>query len=340
MKIWKLIACGLAVLMVPSAFAPSCTVAQTTRESESVGSRYEDDAWYDVSEWFDGNDYNPTDEAIGRWDDEKFDYYDKQISADNDNDHEQVDAVEFYGEDYNDGYARYYDENRDGMYERMSRYHDTDGDYLNDSYATYRDDDGDGMYDTYDFSEIAGKNAVHSSNVAQTTQAGLSGKAHTVSGVVKETKFVNRLGEASFLALVNSDNGSYTWVDFGTDGTTLQLFDGDSLTVFGPMTKRGEKQVLVATMLERDGKQRAIERMGRRYTGTVQSTRTATVKGEQHLVAKIKTLDGKMLTIDLGDNSQTQDLKDGSKLNVTGVPVKLGERVVLIADQGQTSTDK
>ena len=27
---------------------------------------YEDDAWYDVSEWFDGNDYNPTDEAIGR----------------------------------------------------------------------------------------------------------------------------------------------------------------------------------------------------------------------------------------------------------------------------------
>lgn len=33
---------------------------------------YEDDAWYDVSEWFDGNDYNPTDEAIGRWDDEVF----------------------------------------------------------------------------------------------------------------------------------------------------------------------------------------------------------------------------------------------------------------------------
>src|SRR4051812_37629482 len=33
---------------------------------------YEDDAWYDVSEWFDGNDYNPTDEAWWRWDDETY----------------------------------------------------------------------------------------------------------------------------------------------------------------------------------------------------------------------------------------------------------------------------
>ncbi|MGB7327326.1 MAG: hypothetical protein WBD31_20790 [Rubripirellula sp.] len=331
MKIWKLIACSLPVLMVTSA------KAQTATDPENVGSRYEDDAWYDVSEWFDGNDYNPTDEAIGRWDDEKFDYYDKQTSTDSDNDHELVDAKEFYGEDYDDGYARYYDQDRDGNYERMSRYHDTDGDYLNDSYATYRDDDGDGMYETYDFSEIAGNSAVHSSNVAQKTQKGLSGKAHQVTGTVKETKLVKRLGDISLLAHVNADSGESTWVDFGSNGTLLQLFKGDALTVFGPITKRGDKEVLVATTLERDGQQRPIERIGRRYTGTVQSTKQAKVKGEQHRMAKLKTDEGKMLTVDMGHPKSDQDVKEGSKVTVTGVPVKLGDRVVLIADQNQTS---
>ncbi len=33
-------------------------------EPEGAGSRVEDDAWYDVSEWFDGNDYNPRDDRV------------------------------------------------------------------------------------------------------------------------------------------------------------------------------------------------------------------------------------------------------------------------------------
>jgi hypothetical protein len=35
---------------------------------------YEDDAWFDISEWLDGNDYNPTDEIAGKWDDETYDW--------------------------------------------------------------------------------------------------------------------------------------------------------------------------------------------------------------------------------------------------------------------------
>ncbi|MDA8744326.1 hypothetical protein N9N28_06830 [Rubripirellula amarantea] len=331
MKPWKFTVFALPILVASSA------VAQTTRESEDVGGRYEDDAWYDVSEWFDGNDYNPTDEAIGRWDDEKFDYYDKQTSTDNDNDIEAVDVEEFYGEDYDHGYARYYDADKDGNYERMSRYHDTDGDRLNDSYATYRDDDGDGLYDDYDFNAIAGKNAVQSSNVAQTTQKGLSGKAVRVSGKVKETKMVKRYGEVSLLAHVNADDGKSIWVDFGPDASTMQVFKDDAVTVYGPVTKRGNKQVLVATTVELDGQQRSIERNGRRYSGTVKSTKTAQVRGEKHMMAKLETDSGKMLTVDLGNPDSQKQLKEGSKLTVTGVPVKLGDRVVLIADENHTS---
>ncbi len=331
MKIWKFAVCCLPLLMASTA------CAQTTGEAEDAGRRYEDDAWYDITEWFDGNDYNPTDEAIGRWDNEKFEYYDQQSSTDDDNDGDFVDAQEFYGQDYDDGYARYYDQDRDGNYERMSRYHDTDGDYLNDSYANYRDEDGDGMYDTHDISEFAGKHAVHQSNVAQTTQKGLSGKAHQISGTVKETKMVQRVGYVALLAHVQADDGESIWVDFGTAGTLLQLFQGDSLTVSGPITKRGNKQVLVATTLERDGTQRAIERTGRRYTGTVQSTKQAQVQGQPHLMAKLKTDDQKMLTVDLGKPRSDRKLEKGTELTVTGVPVKVGDRVVLIADQNQTS---
>lgn len=335
MTVRKLAACLLPMLMISSAPAQNAS-ALTDREAGDTGSRYEDDAWYDVSEWFDGNDYNPTDEAIGRWDDERFDFYDKQTSSDNDNDDETVSAEEFYGDDFDDGYATYQDNDRDGNYETMSRYHDTDGDFLHDSYATYRDDDGDGMYDTYDFSQIAGQNAVHRSNVAQTTQKGLSGKAYKLSGTVEETKMIKRLGAMSLLVKAKTDEGKSMWVDFGDAGTSLQLFDGDAFTAYGPVVKRGDKDVLVATTIEQQGKQREIKRTGRRFSGTVQSTRKATVKGNEHLVVKLDTEDGKKLTVDMGDPANAKNLKEGSQVTVTGVPVKVGDRVILIADSNQT----
>lgn len=33
---------------------------------------YEEDSWLDITEWFDGNDYNPTDETAFRWDNETY----------------------------------------------------------------------------------------------------------------------------------------------------------------------------------------------------------------------------------------------------------------------------
>ncbi|TWT98526.1 hypothetical protein [Stieleria varia] len=315
------------------AFALQCFAV----DPENEGAKYEDDAWYDVSEWFDGNDYNPTDEAIGRWDDEKFSYADNRFSSDLNSDQETIPAEKFYGEDYDDGYAMWWDEDKDGNYEKMARYHDSDGDYLNDSYATYHDSDGDGMYDTYDFSELShtSENAIHRSQVAQSTQKGLSGKAHQVAGTVAETKMVERLGKVSFMVKLQQPKDNITWVDFGHTGATLQLFKGDSFLAFGPVVKRGDKYVLVATTLQQDGRQRAITRTGRRYTGTVESTKTAKVKGDEHLVVKLKTEDGKKLTVDMGDPASEKNIQQGSEVTVTGIPVKVGDRVILIADKSQ-----
>lgn len=302
-------------------------------ERKEIGSRYEDDAWYDVSEWFDGNDYNPTDEAIGRWDDERFDYRDKQTSDDQDNDNEMVDASEFYGSDYDDGYGRYVDEDRDGNFESYSRYYDSDNDNIYDSHANYRDNDRDGTYEDYEFSELGGKSehAVRAEQVAQSAQKGLSGKAEKVTGKVTDSKHVKRLGGIALLLQIDTKDDESIWVDLGN--SSAQVFKGDTLTAFGPVTKAGDNRVLVATTIETQGQQRAIERTGRKYSGTVQSTRTAKVRGDQRTVAKLKTEDGKMLTVDMGSVERNKKVKEGDKVSVTGVPVKVGDRVILIADQ-------
>ncbi len=323
----------LAISATPALAILFASTVHAQRESADAGSRYEDDAWYDVSEWFDGNDYNPTDEAVGRWDNEKFNYFDKQTSTDSDNDKETIPAEEFYGEDWDDGYGTYVDKDRDGNYETHSRYHDTDGDYLNDSYATYNDDDGDGMYDTYEFSElnVNSENAVHRSNVAQSTQKGLSGKAVKVSGTIDESVAVDRLGGIAQMFKVNSSDGKSVWVDMGSN-SAYQLFKGDSLTAFGPITTAGNKKVLVATTIETRGKQVAVPRNGRRYAGEILSTRDVKVRGDQRTLAKVKTAEGKTMTVDMGAVEQTKKYKKGDQVDVTGVPVKIGDRVILIAD--------
>ncbi|SMP67252.1 hypothetical protein SAMN06265222_110126 [Neorhodopirellula lusitana] len=329
----------LAIVIAPAlalTVTPPIHANDTTAEKSTVGSRYEDDAWYDVSEWFDGNDYNPTDEAIGRWDDERFDYRDKQTSTDNDNDVEVVDADEFYGEDWDDGYGIFTDSDRDGRYETYSRYHDTDGDYLNDSYATYQDDDGDGMYDSYKFSELGGhsKHAVHNSEVAQSTREGLVGKAHTVSGKITESKHVRRLGGLALVLKVDTNDQKSMWVDMGTN-SAFQLFKGDQLTATGPINKVGDKNILVATSIENDGNKVPVTRTGRQYSGTIKSTKTANVRGEDRTVAKLETEDGKTLTVDMGTPEKAKQFKKGDQVDVTGVPVKVGDRVILIADSSK-----
>jgi len=75
-----------AAVSFPLACTPVAMGQTGDFDPEDRGSKVEDDAWYDISEWFDGNDYNPTDEAIGRWDDEIFSYEDARTSSDSDND--------------------------------------------------------------------------------------------------------------------------------------------------------------------------------------------------------------------------------------------------------------
>lgn len=300
---------------------------------ERATSKQEDDAWYDVSEWFDGNDYNPTDEAIGRWDNERFSYNDNRNSGDADNDDEAVDSKSYYGDHHDDGYAWFSDDNKDNRYESYSRNYDTTGDGLYNGRANFRDDDNDGVYDKYSYRSYDNnpESRQRGETLAKNELKDARSDRHSVSGKVTKTDMVKEHGDISLIAKINSQDGQEVCVNFGSNATDLQIFKGDTITVSGPMTKVGDKKVLLATELELKGENRQIERSGRSYTGTVKSTRNAKMGDKQRNVAKIKTDDGKMLTVDLGDSVSGQRLSEGDKVTVTGVPVRAGDRVVLVA---------
>lgn len=308
-------------------------VSSFATADEKPSYKYEDDAWYDVSEWFDGNDYNPTDEAIGRWDDERFSYYDNSTSSDGDNDDEAANTKAHRGHGNENGYANYVNDDNDDLYENYSRYYDTDGDGLYNVQVNYADENNDGTYDSYTqlWYDSNPENRKRGESLAKNELKNARGARETITGTVQSTDMVNQNGVIDLVAQIKDGNGKTVSVNFGRNAVTLQVFEGDPVSVSGPMTKIGDEKVLMATEVVHEGGKRTIERSGRAYRGTVKSTRSAKMGGEPHRVATIGTIEGKMLTVDLGDQSTAAQVETGDDVSVSGVPIRMGDRVVLVA---------
>ncbi len=82
----------------------------------------------------DGNDYNPTDESFGEWDDEKFDFAENRTSIDVDNDTWYGYGNELKNDDW---FYDYNDYDNDGLYAAMVSYSDWDLDGQYDDYNYY-----------------------------------------------------------------------------------------------------------------------------------------------------------------------------------------------------------
>ncbi len=335
--------------------AIGCTLTSFARAQEFRANTpyYEDDAWYDVTEWFDGNDYNPTDEAIGRWDDETFDFADNATSSDTDNDwaanwgdygyrDQTADSDRWFYDYYDDGYG-YWGDNQG--WTSYSLYNDTNNDGLYDSYTNYRDSDGDGVYDDYTYYSFDLDKAAdnQAKSAAQDGQKQMKSGREQVSGTVEKTKMVNVRDRVHLIATVKAKDGKSTIVDLGPKQSSTQLFKGDQLSATGHRVKVGDKEMLVATNATSKDADVTINRNGRKYQGTVESTREASLRGQKHLLAKVKTQEGKSMMVDLGPADQlSSQPKDGSKITVQGVPVKVKDRVVLMArsiEQDGKTTD-
>ncbi|WP_372897927.1 hypothetical protein [Stieleria sp.] len=311
---------------------------------------YEEDAWWDVSEWFDGNDYNPTDEAIGRWDDELYDTPDALNSTDRDNDTASNDFnfgffsdgddddnwfFDYYDSDYSD--AGDYD--NDGYHDYFATYYDYDADGVMDAVAEYADKDRDGVYEFHNFTAFSNSDSAQNRETemkSRNDQKTQSSRVVERQGVIQSVKKVKTpRGTNLVVAIGESKQSDNLLVDLGpADQFDAEMKQGDEIQVKGAMFKVGDKSVLMASTATLDGQQQSIDRSGRKFTGKVDDMMTAKIRGNTHQLAKLKTDQGKKLLVDLGPKDRLKlDMKSGSEVTVTGPAIKVKDRSVLIARQ-------
>lgn len=306
---------------------------------------YEKDAWYDVSEWFDGNDYNPTDETWWRWDDETYQAA-KDTGGDRDNDNDgwygyttRNDDDYFY--DYYDPYVYdYYDYDSNGFYDYGFRYYDYDNDGVYDASASYSDWDGDGLYEDYDYYSFTDTGTEKQRKAAQ-TQVASDSRQQKVAGTLRQSKLVKvRGGKQHFVVAIEPTGGKkdeLRMADLGRvddlKGIDFEL--GTPITVTGPLARVGEKGVVLAQAIEYAGKEKKIDRTPREITGTVLGTHKTKVRGKEHMIAMVETTrkdKTHTVAVDLGRADRLKMAVDqGTKLTFSGFPVKVEKKSMILA---------
>lgn len=326
-------------LIAACAAASVCVTAAPAQEAKTSTPYYEKDAWYDVSEWFDGNNYNPTDEALGRWDDETFTFSDAASSGDRDNPRGNratsygnntggADSDRWFYDYYDDGFLGWFDRNKDGIHDGYTYYYDRNSDGLYDAYSYYFDRNNDGVFEDAGYYSFGVDTAADAGK--QTAAAQKSSKPQQITGTIENVKNVQVRGNKHVLAQVKTDDGKTVHVDLGANAAAPSK--NDKLQARGPSVTLGDKNLIVASSATVEGKELNIQRDGRRFEGKVESTREVTVRGQKHLLAKINTKDNKKLLVDLGPAEKLSSKPDnGEQLTVSGVPVKMNNRVMLMA---------
>ncbi|MCC9655139.1 hypothetical protein [Rhodopirellula halodulae] len=346
----KRLALAIAAGLITPAAATSTAHAGFGWEWEHGSPFYEDDAWYDVSEWFDGNDYNPTDEAIGRWDNETYDASEAVTSGDADNDinwtendhgyYADTESGDTWFYDYYDyGYSDYGDADDDGNYDYTSNYYDYDNDGVYDAFASYTDTDGDGVFDdaTYvSFSDDGGNDQSQREAQQKADQQNPSAKSQSFAGRITRAKQVKTPATTNVVVeLQNQDKGQSMIADLGpADKLDRMPQLNDRLTVKGTPFKTGERVVLLSQTIQHEGQQMQVERSGREYKGNVQSTKTVKINNQERQLAKLSTDNGKTMLVDLGLKSKLdKNITEGSQITVTGPAIQVKDRVMLLANQ-------
>lgn len=322
----------------------------------------ERDRWVDVSEWFDGNNYNPTNEVVDRLTDQierrnrlganttaNFDYG----RRDNWYGFETNSDANWFYDYYNHGYYFATDPKTDTGVQTSYRYYDTDNDGFYDAYATYIDRDRDGKYDderfyTFDDETDANGNADTDDlklDPALAKNDDLISLRQSISGTVTQTKQTRTPSAMHTVIVVKSDENAQqtTFVDIGptTSGDSWSVKKGDKITAEGPVVGIGDKRLMLADKIEFEGESYVISQQQQAWDGVVVDTKKMDVRGQSQLMAIVYTPDKKRVLVDLGAADQSKfDLKQNDQIVVRGVPMKIDNRQVVRAHQiehgGQT----
>jgi len=297
---------------------------------------YEDDGWLDVTEWFDGNDYNPIDEAWWRWDDDVYQSPRKDTGSDS--------ASEWYDNsvrDDNDWFYDHYDAPTysnygNGVYPYGARYYDYDGDGLYDAQVSHSDSDGDGIYDRHDYYTFTDTSKPNQQKKMM-DEAQRSSKEQTLSGKILKVKEVQTRGGKHLCVQVQQQDKTIV-ADLGKVNSleSLNLKEGDQISVKGLMSKVGEHTVMMARSIDSAGKQMDINRERGKITGTIVDSRKVKIRGMEHQLAMVDVPNRGKVAVDLGHADKfTMDLSKGKELTFSGLPVKVKGKALLMAQSVQ-----
>lgn len=313
--------------------------AQDDRSWEDGSALYEDDAWYDITEWLDGNDYNPTDEKVGVWDDEVYGNGDQYEWYGNDD----VSTDDDWYYDWNDGtYRSYSSSPGSDTYAYTTVYYDYDNDGAFDAYYGYSDLDSDGYYDGASYVSIGsfsqeGKQRSDASEKSRSAPKSASAKKEQCQGTIQSTKTVKVRGDEHTVAKVQKADGKTVVVDLGRSSelADVELAEGTVISLDGPMSMVGDHKVLVAHEVQLDGRTIEIDRHAMTIEGEVQDQRTVKLRDQERLLAVVEVdRDGQQRDwlVDLGAASKlgAKDLK-GKQVEVSGVPCEKDGRHLVLA---------
>jgi nitrate reductase NapAB chaperone NapD len=184
------------------------------------------------------------------------------------------------------------------------------------------------------------------------TQSGKSQQAaqQQVAGQVKRTKNVevrtlDPKGQAkqNRVVLLQTDQGRQVVVDLGPSpalqGVSLQ--QGTQLNASGQWIRIGDRPVLWATQVTVDGETIQIKRprrgQSRQITGQIMRTKQVEIRGTDltNQVVLLQTDRGRQIVADLGPMTNLRGirLKSGAEIEVRGRPARVGDQLVLMADQ-------
>jgi len=292
---------------------------------------YEDDGWLDVTEWFDGNDYNPTDEKFGRLDDEAY-QADKDTGTDVDSDlygYSTVDDNDWFYDYYDTPYSYSYSS---GYYPYGSSYYDYNYDGYYDAQASYYDSDGDGSYDSYDYYTFTDTSEPDQQKKMK-DEAPKSSKEQTLSGKILNIKEVQTKGGKHTVVQVQQADKK-TVADLGKvkDLQSLNLKEGDQISVKGLMSMVGEKMVVMGRSIDAAGKQMEISRERNKITGTILDSRKVTIRGIERQLAMVDVPKRGKVAVDLGAADKLKmDISKGKELVFSGLPVKFKGKALMMA---------
>lgn len=189
--------------------------------------------------------------------------------------------------------------------------------------------------------------------------SGQAGKGQMqVSGKILEEKQVNIKGthRKNWVALLQTADGKQVVVDLGPVEKLkdVNIRRGQTLSVQGTQVRVGNRPVLFATEVNDTRKSLKVSRPPhgqakgqdqgqakqnpgepRQVTGTVIREKEVKIKGTDatNKVVLINTRMGSDIVADLGPTQglQNVDVRKGEKVTVTGKPVRIGQRIVLLA---------